>query len=220
MVALAFWAWVLPPESAGPLVVACSLLGQVLNGRTTLAGLRMPAAWPFIAGGALGVPVGAWLLPHIDAPMFRLGLGLFLVVWCPVMLAVPRLPRVTAGGRAADALAGWLGGVLGGIGGLSGPVPTLWVTLRRWDKAAQRALFQAFNTFMHALALTAFAVRGLVGAEELRLFAFAAPAMLLPLWAGTRAYARLGDHDYRRIVILLLLAAGSMMIVNGISKPG
>lgn len=219
MVALAFWAWTLPPDSAGPLVVACSLVGQALNGRTTWRGLRMPSAWPFIAGGALGVPAGAWLLPQIDAPLFRLGFGLFLVTWCPVMLAIPRLPRITFGGRGADALAGWMGGVLGGIGGLSGPIPTLWVTLRGWDKARQRALFQAFNTCMHILALSAFALAGLVGQCELELFAVAVPAMLLPLWAGTRLYARLGEHDYRKIVIALLLLAGLILIVNGISKP-
>jgi uncharacterized membrane protein YfcA len=217
MVALAFWVWVLPPDSAGPLVVACSLVGQALNGRITWQGLRMPAAWPFIAGGVFGIPVGAWLLPHLDANLFKLGFGLFLLTWCPVMLAVPRLPHVTAGGRRADAAAGWLGGVLGGISGLSGPVPTLWVTLRGWDKLRQRALFQAFNTTMHALALSAFTARGLVGEAELRLFAVAAPAMLLPLWLGTRLYVRIGDLGYRRIVIALLLVAGLVLIVNGIS---
>ena len=220
MVSLAFWAWVLPPDSAGPLVVACSLLGQLLNGRTTWQGFRLRAAWPFIAGGLLGVPVGAVLLPLIDAARFRLGFGIFLVLWCSVMLFARSLPRVERGGMAGDAAAGWLGGVLGGIGGLSGPIPTLWVTLRGWDKASQRAMFQAFNTAMHVLALSAVTARGLVGRQELPLFALAAPCMLLPLWAGTRVYARLGEHDYRRIVMLLLLAAGLMLIVNGIPKPG
>ena len=220
LVSLTFWVWVLPPESAGPLVVACSLLGQVLNGRTTWRGLRMPAAWPFILGGVAGVPVGAWLLPLISADAFKLGLGVLLAVWCPVMLLAARLPAVTFGGRAADTLAGWLGGVMGGIAGLSGPAPTLWVAFRRWDKDAQRAMFQAYHTIMHSLALTAFVVRGLVGMEELRLFALAAPCMLLPILAGARLYARLSDRGYRNIVLALLSIAGLVLIVNGIPKPG
>ncbi len=220
LVSLTFWVWVLPPESAGPLVVACSLLGKVLNGRTTWRGLRMPAAWPFILGGVAGVPVGAWLLPLISADAFKLGLGVLLAVWCPVMLLAARLPAVTFGGRAADTLAGWLGGVMGGIAGLSGPAPTLWVAFRRWDKDAQRAMFQAYHTIMHSLALTAFVVRGLVGMEEVRLFALAAPCMLLPILAGTRLYARLSDRGYRNIVLALLSIAGLVLIVNGIPKPG
>lgn len=208
----------LPPESAGPLVVACSLLGQVLNGRTTWRGLRMKAAWPFILGGAAGVPVGTSLLPLISPELFKLTLGVLLAVWCPIMLATARLPAVTFGGRAADTLAGWAGGVMGGIAGLSGPVPTLWVAFRRWDKDSQRAMFQAYHTAMHALALSAFLVRGLLGMEEVRLFALAAPCMLLPILAGTRLYARLSDQDFRRIVLALLSVAGLVLIVNGIPK--
>jgi len=219
-VSLAFWVWVVPPETAGPLVVACSLLGQLLNGRTTLRGLRSPAVWPFILGGVAGVPVGALVLPLLSPAAFKLGLGVLLAVWCPVMLLAGRLPAVTVGGRGADALAGWAGGVMGGIAGLSGPAPTLWVALRRWGKGDQRAMFQAYHTTMHTLSLVAFLVRGLVGETELRYFALAAPCMLLPILAGTRLYARLSDRGYRRIVLGLLSAAGLVLIVNGISKPG
>jgi|GEM_PF-5269348 len=44
--------------------------------------------------------------------------------------------------------------------------------------------------------------------------------MILKLWAGTRLYGRLGEHNHRKIVIGLPLLAGLMLIVNGISKPG
>ena len=63
-------------------------------------------------------------------------------------------------------------------------------------------------------------VRGLVGIEELRLFALAAPCMLLPILAGTRLYAGLSDRGYRNIVLALLSIAGLVLIVNGIPKPG
>jgi uncharacterized membrane protein YfcA len=221
LVSMAFWAWAIPPETAAPLVVACSLLGQLLAGRRTWAGFRSPAVWPFLAGGLLGVPLGAWvILPRIDPAQFRLALGLFLVVWCPAMLFAARLPALRWGGRGADALAGWVGGIMGGIGGLSGPVPTLWVTLRRWEKNAQRALFQAFNTTMHALALAAMAAGGVLEARTFWFFLFAAPCMVLPALAGARLYARISDTAFRRAVLALLWLAGSMLLINGFSKPG
>jgi uncharacterized membrane protein YfcA len=221
LVSMAFWAWAIPPETAAPLVVACSLLGQLLAGRRTWAGFRSPAVWPFLAGGLLGVPLGAWvILPRIDPAQFRLALGLFLVVWCPAMLFAARLPALRWGGRGADALAGWVGGIMGGIGGLSGPVPTLWVTLRRWEKNAQRALFQAFNTTMHALALAAMAAGGVLEARTFWFFLLAAPCMVLPALAGARLYARISDTAFRRAVLALLWLAGSMLLINGFSKPG
>lgn len=220
LVAMAFWVWVLPPDTAGPLVVGCSLLGQLLAGRRTWAGFRNPAVWPFLIGGVLGVPLGTWLLPHIDPAAFRLGLGVFLVLWCPAMLAAARLPAVTVGGLAADAIAGWLGGILGGIGGLSGPVPTLWVALRRWERDVQRGMFQAFNTAMHIMALGAYAANGLIGAQQAWLFPLAAPFMVLPALAGARMYARLDAAMFRRLVLGLLFLAGSVLVVNGIWKLG
>ncbi len=221
LVSMAFWAWTLPPETAAPLVVACSLLGQLLAGRHTLAGFRSPAAWPFLAGGLLGVPLGAWvILPRVDPAQFRFVLGLFLVVWCPAMLFATRLPALRWGGRGADALAGWIGGIMGGIGGISGPIPTLWVTLRRLERNTQRALLQAFNTTMHALALAAMAAGGIVQPRTFWLFLLAAPCMVLPALAGARLYARISDAAFRRAVLALLWLAGSMLLLNGFSKPG
>ena len=78
------------------------------------------------------MPVGVALLQRIDPDGFRLAVGLLLVVWCPAMLLARDLPRVARGGRLADAAAGMLSGVMGGLGGLTGPAPTLWVTLRGW----------------------------------------------------------------------------------------
>jgi hypothetical protein len=59
-----------------------------------------------------------------------------------------RLPRITRGGRAADALAGAAGGLMGALGGFTGVVPTLWCALRDYEKDVQRAVIQNFNLAM------------------------------------------------------------------------
>ena len=45
----------------------------------------------------------------------------------------------------ADGLLGFVGGVLGGLAGLSGPVPTIWASLSDWTKAEKRGVIQDFN---------------------------------------------------------------------------
>ena len=42
--------------------------------------------------------------------------------------------------RWGDGAVGLVGGVLGGIGGFAGSVPTLWCTLRGFNKDTQRAV--------------------------------------------------------------------------------
>ena len=58
------------------------------------------------------------------------------------------LPRITVGGRLADAAVGLAGGMMGGLGGFTGVLPTLWCTLRRYERDVQRTIIQNFNLAM------------------------------------------------------------------------
>ena len=119
MVAMSFWAWVLEPQVAAALAVCCSLAGQILAAFSVRRGAHWPQLLPFVLGGLAGIPVGLWLLPQLNMLWFKAGLGALLLIWCPTMLLMQRLPPITHGGRVADAVAGWAGGVLG-----------VWVALR------------------------------------------------------------------------------------------
>src|SRR6202022_3840894 len=128
LVSMAFWAWALTPQLAAPMVVFGSLLGQIRPLGTIRRGFDARRAAPFVAGGLLGMPLGVALLHHLDPVFFKLAIGGFLVVYCPAMLAAGGLPRVEAGGRAADAASGFAGGIMGGLAGMAGPAPHLWGT--------------------------------------------------------------------------------------------
>jgi uncharacterized protein len=218
LVAMAIWAWVLDPALAAPLVVFGSLVGQLLSAGTIRRGFDARRVLPFVLGGVAGVPLGVALLRQIDPVGFRLAVGLLLVVWCPAMLFARDLPRITRCGRLADAVAGWIGGVMGGLGGLTGPAPTLWTTLRGWDRDAQRAVFQVFNLAMHAVTMASYLVAGTVTAEASRLFLVVAPAMLLPALLGARLYRRFSDLAFRRLVLGLLAAAGAVLVVSSLGR--
>ena len=218
LVAMAVWAWALDPVLAGPLVVFGSLVGQLLSAGSIRRGFDPRRVLPFVAGGVLGVPLGVALLRHIDPLAFKLAVGVLLVVWCPAMLLARDLPRVAGGGRFADGGAGMLGGVMGGLGGLTGPAPTLWATLRGWDRDAQWAVFQVLNLAMHGLTMAAYLATGTVSAEVARLFLVVAPAMLVPTLIGARLYRRFSDAAFRKVVLGLLAASGAILIATTFPK--
>lgn len=220
LVAMAVWAWVLDPVLAGPLVVLGSLCGQLLSLNAIRGGLDWRRVLPFIAGGVLGILPGIALLQRIDPVGFRLAVGLLLLVWCPAMLLARDLPRIAWGGRLADGAAGLLGGVMGGLGGLTGPAPTLWTTLRGWDRDVQRAVFQVFNLAMHALTMAAYLVTGTFSAEAARLGLVVVPAMLLPSLLGARLYRRFSDTGFRRVVLGLLAVSGAVLVATALPKLG
>jgi uncharacterized protein len=178
--------------------------------------LDLRQAGPMVAGGVLGVPLGVWLLPLVDAASFRLGVGVLLCLYCPALLLLRRIPHMRGGGRAADVAVGVVGGAMGGLAGLSGPAPVLWSALRGWDKDRQRATVQSFLLVAQLAALVGFGLAGMLGPRVLHLAAWTIPCVLLPSWLGTRAYARLGGEAFRRLVLLLLLATGAVLVMQGL----
>lgn len=220
LVALGVWAWVVPPQIAGPMVVFGSLVGQLLSVFAVRHAMELRRAMPFVIGGTIGVPLGVWVLPHIDPALFRLGVGIVLAGYCSLLLGARNFPKVERGGRLADGGAGFVGGVMGGIAGLTGPAPTLWCALRGWGKDVQRAVFQTFNIAMHALTLTGYAISGLLGTHTLTMFALVAPALLLPTLIGARLYRRFSDAAFRRLLLGLLALSGIALTISALGEIG
>lgn len=216
LVAMSFWAWALEPRLAAVLVVFGSLTGQVVAAVSVRRGFHWPRLLPFVLGGLAGIPIGVALLPRLDMVWFKAVLGTLLVVWCPAMLMARRLPRITAGGRIGDGLAGLAGGVMGGLGGFTGALPTLWCTLRGFDKDAQRTVVQNFNLSMLSVTMATYLATGLVTREMLPLFAVVAPAMLLPTLLGARLYHGISEARFRQIVLGLLTASGVAMLATAL----
>jgi len=140
LVAMSFWAWTVEPQLAAALVVFGALTGQIVGAVSVRRGFNLPVLLPFLVGGLAGIPIGTVILPLLDARLFKAMLGLLLVLWCPIMLFSRTLPPIRFGGRLADGVVGLVGGVMAGLGGFSGPVPTLWCTLRQMEKDAQRTV--------------------------------------------------------------------------------
>jgi uncharacterized protein len=213
LTAMSLWAWTLEPVLAAVLAVFGALTGQIIAAVTVRRGFDLTRLVPFVAGGLAGLPAGIYILPRLDVPLFKALLGLLLVVMCPLMFFAERLPRIHRGGRAADALAGAAGGAMAGLGGFTGVVPTLWCTLRGFDKDVQRAVIQNFNLAMLAVAFTTYVVTGIATREMVPLFAVVAPAMLIPSLLGGRLYVAISDTGFRKVVLGLLTASGVALLM-------
>lgn len=218
LVAMSFWVWTIDPIVAAALVVFGSLLGQLLAVFSVRRGFKLARLLPFVIGGLLGIPLGVFILPLLDANLFKMLLGAFLTAWCPLMLLIPRLPPLKFGGRGADGVIGMLGGVMGGIGGFSGVIPTLWCNLRRLDKDEQRSVIQNFNLSMQAVTLMIYIFSGIITRKMLPLFAIVAPAMLIPTLLGTRLYLGISEATFRKIVLSLLTLSGIALLASSLPK--
>ncbi len=216
LVALGFWLHAIEPLLAAPLMVICSVVGQLQATASLRRGIRIARLWPFLAGGLIGVPLGAAVLGAVEVATFRVLVGVFLIGYAGIMLSLRELPVVAWGGRAADGAVGLLGGVMGGAAGLSGPLPTLWCGLRGWSKEAQRGVYQPYNLGVLGFTLGVYAVQGVVTARVLELALICLPMTLLGVWLGLRSYGRLDDRQFRNLVLWLLLASGATLTASNL----
>src|SRR5882724_8933879 len=161
LTAMSFWAWALDPKIAAALAVFGALTGQVIAAATVRRGFNMQRLLPFLLGGLMGIPLGVAILPVLDVQLFKALLGLFLILWCPAMLFANNLPKIRAGGRLADGVIGGIGGIMGGIGGFTGTIPTLWCTLRGFEKNEQRAIIQNFNLSALLVTMAIYVAKGI-----------------------------------------------------------
>jgi hypothetical protein len=167
---------------------------------------------PFIAGAVVGIPIGVYLLAYTNAGVLKFVLGTFLLAYGVYAVLSPRLHTIRFGGRGADAVVGFIGGVLGGVGGYSGVVPTIWTQLRGWPKEIARGVYQPYIIVVQAITLA-----GIVWVTfdriGLMLLGSVVPPLLIGTWIGWQLYGRLNDRRFRQGLGLLLIASGATLIL-------
>jgi len=214
LVAMSVWAWALAPQIAAPLAVFGALLGQLASLASVRTGFEFRRIAPLVVGGVLGVPIGVFILHNVDPLRFKLAIGAFLTIYGLYGLLTSAPHAIAWGGRGLDAFAGLIGGVLGGLAGMSGTVPAIWTQLRGWKRDLRRATMQVYNIAMHVVTLTVYFRTGMLDATTFHLFALVAPAMLIPSYFGARLYGRFSEKTFGRVIFALLLASGAALLFN------
>lgn len=225
--ALGIWVYALPPAAASTLAIICAVVSQTQTLHLIWRSIQWRRVLCFVLPGVLGVPLGTLILPHVDPTLFKLGLGLFLIVYPGYVLIrrhhvektsvektwIEKTRVVNAwGGETADGFVGFAGGILGGLTGLSGILPVVWTDVHGWSKEQRRAVVQFFNMAILSLAIISHAALGLVTRQVGIAALIALPGTIGGAWLGAFIYRRLEDHTYQRVIMLLLLVSGVSLV--------
>jgi uncharacterized protein len=212
LVAAAVWLHVLTPVQTASLIIAFGLIVQGIAVWKLRHALQWGRLWPFLFGGALGVPIGVMALAWVAPATMRLAIGVVLIAYSGYALARPAMPPLKRGGMAADAAVGALNGILGGATGLAGIIVTMWCGLRGWPKDVQRTVFQPVGVAIFIMSAAWLGTRGEIDRETIRLFALGLPALAAGTWLGLKLYGRLDETAFRKLVLLLLLGSGLALV--------
>ena len=211
--ALGFWLQVLPAAQAVAMVVVMSVVsglqglwivrGEIRRNPGRLARFLLPAL--------VGIPLGVALLSVVSAALLKIVIAGFMLLYGGFFLLRRSLPRFERSTPVLDSLVGFAGGVLGGAASLSGALPTMWCAMRPWPKGETRAVLQPFNVVVLALTALLFLLNGLYTSETLVLMAIALPVTMIGAQLGLSVFRRLGDDQFRVLLIGLMFASGAIL---------
>jgi uncharacterized membrane protein YfcA len=213
LVAASIWLYILSPLQSATLIIAFGLIVQGYSVWKLRHALDWKKLWPFIIGAAIGVPAGVAVLTWANPAYVRMGVGVFLILYCLYAWFRPALKPVTGGGAAADASIGFFNGVLGGMTGLAGILVTIWSGLRGWPKDQQRAVFQPVAVAIFLMSAIWLGAKGAVAADTIKLFVIGLPVLIAGTWLGLKLYGRLDEATFRKVVLVLLFASGVGLIL-------
>jgi hypothetical protein len=208
LVAASLWLYILTPLQTATLIVAFGLLIQGYSVWKLRKALDWRRLWPFLAGAVPGVPLGVTLLTWFDPRSLRSAVGIVLIAYSLFAFFRPALKPVSAGGSVADATAGFLNGVLGGLTGLAGILVTIWCTVRGWPKEVQRTIFQPVAVAVFLMSAIWLGAKGTITAETAKLFVMGLPCVVAGTWLGLKMFGRIDETTFRKIVLALLFVSG------------
>ena len=213
LIAAGIWLHVITPLQTAALIVAFGLLAQGTSVWKLRHALNWSRLWPFLLGGALGVPVGVGILEWVNPRHLREGVGVVLILYSLYSLARPNL-KLSATNPVIDVGIGFLNGVLGGATGLAGIIVAVWCGLLAWPKDQQRAVFQPVAVVVFLMSAGWLGAKGAASWDAAWLFVIGLPALACGLWLGLKLYGRLDEQAFRKLILLLLLVSGVSLFIR------
>src|SRR5439155_3686183 len=133
-------------------------------------------------------------------------IGLALALYGAYML-FRQPPSIRRGGALLDVTVGALGGITGPLAAFPGAFVTIWCGMRGWDKVTQRSVYQPYILVLQVLTLGGLSLVSGRSVLDGHLIAYALPGVAGP-YLGLRAFQKLNDVQFRRIVNLALIVSG------------
>jgi len=212
--ALGWWLQVMPPQQAVAVILVMSVVSSVQG----LIHVRKSIEWPrlswFLVPGLLGIPIGLQILERINADHLKLVVALFMLAYGGFFSLRKDLPSLTKKTPIIDMTIGFAGGVLGAIAGLSGALPTMWLSMRDWAKEQIRAVLQPYNITILGVSAVALAFDGAYDRATLLTTLIALPVTMIAAQIGIWTFARLSDNQFRRLLIAMLLLSGAILLAK------
>ena len=153
---------IVAPREAVVIINAMIVLTTALTLAQTWRHLRLRQSWPFLLAGLPPAPLAVALLDTADPALLRLAIIALILALAVMSLFRLRLPGATR--PWAGPVCGFITSLLVSALGIGGPLGGLYAIEQGWTRDTVRATLALYFVLASGLALTLYAVAGLVSA--------------------------------------------------------
>lgn len=172
---------------------------------------------PVLWGIVIGVPLGALMITSFSDSLLMLALGAVVVAFSGLSLGKVNLFISPARERGAGWAAGILGGAVGAMTTVGGPLFVMYLLGLQTERREFLSALSLFFILSAVLISGAFVLVGVFTAERLFLSAIALPAAIAGMWLGNLMVARVPAQKFRALVLAVLLCLGLNLIWRGVT---
>ena len=167
---------------------------------------------PVVAAGALGVPIAVYILTFADPSVMRIGISILVLLFAA--LAPVNFQKEFRYTRLAGVLAGFVVGIVLPAFGVGGPLVTLYLLTRNWEKRSVRAAMAFYLFVLDVFGVTGYALAGLYTVERLTLIALMIVPMLAGLALGAVLLRRMSERVFRRVIVAIIISSSISVLVG------
>jgi len=207
-------------------VVPAVLMLEIVASFSVWPSARRDLDWnwlkPLVIGNVVFVPVGVFLLAHLDPVLMRLVVGLVLFCTAGVLWWREGTPLRTSG--LAQSSTGALSGFLNGLAASGGVAAALTMAACHVPARALRGTMVVFLVFGSGYTLLWAGVFSQMAGTGIDVFSLEtlhwvlvlAPGMLVGIQLGRKAFARSNPDGFRILVLKLLTVISALSVVRAL----
>ncbi len=168
-----------------------------------------------IAGMAVGIPAGVWVLVRIDDRFLTIGLGSFIILYIMYdLLFRHRIKKQVP--LLFGYFAGFLGGAFAGAITAGGPPIVAFFSSLKYDKETTKANLLAYITVASLYKVVFLVYYSLITKKMLVYTAYLMIPSFIGMFVGRAVFNRISNDVFRKIVLGILFAAAGIILVKGV----
>ena len=169
--------------------------------------------WWLLAGAAVGLPLGLWVLTGVTEDTARAVISVYVLIMCAVLLLGWRMRAEVRGpGNVAAGLVSGLANAPG-MGGL--PIAAFFAA-QPMQASVFRATLIAYFPLLDLYSAPLYWYAGLVSWDTLWAALIALPLTALGNWLGGRYFLNTDPQDFRRFAIVLLAGLAALGLLKAV----